>query len=192
MPNIQYWFQSLKVILDDFSFEFRDSGFPFPGYHCALRCVALWLRTCRPGRPDFICQRDTREESECKTLISPDPDEGSLLSQREALLGSPAWRGAHCTSGDGAHVRATRVQVSCLLLCLQMQMRQKKRSCWEPSWLTSTQSAACICSINACDSTVKGPGTLMGCLREIVDQLLAFVLSYKEKDYFLDREANSL
>lgn len=122
-------FKVSKVILDGFPFEFRDSGFPFPGRHCALRCVALWLRTCRPGRPDFICQRDTREKSECKTLISPDPDEGSLLSQREALLGSPAQRGAHFTSGDRAHVTATCMQVTCLLLCLQMQMRQKKRSC---------------------------------------------------------------
>lgn len=49
------------------------------------------------------------------------------------------------------------------------------------------------------DSAVKGPETPLGSLKEAVDQLLTYVLSYKENDCFLDsaqqlwkREGNSL
>lgn len=62
-----------------------------------------------------------------------------------------------------------------------------------------TTAPACTRSGNACDSAVKGPGTLMACVEETVDQLLTYMLSYKENGCFLDsaqqlakREGNSL
>lgn len=167
--------QSFKLILGHFSFEFRDSLVWFPWHRCTLRGAAVQVRICRAGSPDFVFQRDATEKSECKTLISLDPDEGSLLSQQESLFGSPARRYA---SGDGGCVTATRVQVTCLLWRLQMQMKQKNYGCWAPSWLPPTHSAACTCSIIACGSLVRGPGTLMCCPRETLDRLPTFVLTY--------------
>lgn len=47
-------------------------------------------------------------------------------------------------------------------------------------------TTACTCCLNACGSPVRGPGTLMGCPREIVGRLPTFALSYKENEYFLN------
>lgn len=173
--------QNFKLILGHFSFEFRDSVW-IPWHRCTFRGAAVWARGCRPGRHQFVFERDATEKSECKTLISLDPDEGSLLSQQESLFGSPARR---YMSGDGGCVTATRVQVTCLLWCLQMQMKQKKYGCWAPSWLTPTHSSACTCSIIAYGSLVRSPETPMRCPREILDRLPTFVLTYKENEYFL-------
>lgn len=175
--------QSFKLILGHFSFEFRDSLVWFPWHRCTFRGATVRLRVCRAGSHEFIFQRDATEKSECKTLISLDPDEGSLLSQHESLFGSPAQR---YMSGDGGCVTATHVQVTCLLWCLQMQMKQKKYGCRAPSRLTPTHSAACTCSTIAYGSLVRGPGTLMRCPREILDRLPTFVLTYKENEYFLN------
>lgn len=49
---------------------------------------------CARGRQSrlHLSQGDTTEKSECKTLISPDPDEGSLRSQRETPRSQdPYW-----------------------------------------------------------------------------------------------------
>lgn len=57
----------------------------FPWHRCTFRGAAVRVRVCRAGIPDFVFQRDATEKSECKTLISLDPDEGSLLSQQESF-----------------------------------------------------------------------------------------------------------
>lgn len=101
-------------------------------HSCALRCVAVRLPACRAGRPDSICQRGTTEKSECKTLISPDPDEGSLLSQQQTLLGSEE----QATHQETEVV--WQLHVHRWLVC---KCKWSRRSCWAPSWVTSTQAA---------------------------------------------------
>lgn len=109
---------------------------------------------CVQGRESrlHLSQRDTTEKSECKTLISPDPDEGSLQSQRE----TPRSQDSHwftslkhkkqmqlfrllnrvwlCTGKSGCAVAAVCMcalyrWLVCLCMSERMQIGKKKAGC---------------------------------------------------------------
>lgn len=109
---------------------------------------------CVRGRQNrlHLSQRDTTEKSECKTLISPDPDEGSLPSQQE----TPRSQDSHWFSSleqNTPHLRLLhrawpRTQGSapaavtvcmCVLyrwlvcLCMSDRMQRREEGAWLPS-----------------------------------------------------------
>lgn len=149
------------------------------------------LFSCVQARQNrlHLSQRDATEKSECKTLISSDPDEGFITESAGDstlpvfllvhLFGAKLaafqtsgvalrWEIRLCV-GDCMHV--CTVQVACLIMNVHMQMREQKPGCRASVVVGNHTSENLHLQRKCLWFPVKRLSTLMGCFTEIADQL---------------------
>lgn len=90
-----------------------------------------------------LSQGDTTEKSECKTLISPDPDEGSLQSQRETLCAKGSyWLASLEQKKTHTHTHAQNTKIGSLYVTSVALHRKIKLCCC--TMCACTVQVACL------------------------------------------------